>query len=350
MKQNSVKIHNFEIGTDHPCFLIAEAGLSHEGSLGIAHSIIDAATKAGANAVKFQTHLAEFEGTINEKFRVNSFPQDKTRKDYWNRTSFTKNQWKELKDHVEENNLAFLSSAFSEQSVDLLMDIGIRAWKIPSGESNNLPLLEKICTTKLPILLSTGMSYTNEIEKSVSYIKSQNIPLVLYQCSNIYPCPPEKLGLNLIPEFHNKFKIPIGLSDHSGTIFSGLAAKVLGASSLEVHVTFHNSFFGPDVSSSLTFEKFGELVKGIRFLERAINPDFDKDRSADELKETRLLFTKSIVASENTAKGTMLEREHLCFKKPGDGIPSSDYEKLLGKTLSHSINKDQKFTWDMIQK
>lgn len=333
------------VGVGAPCLLIAEVGLAHDGSLGAAHAYIDAAADAGADAVKFQTHIAAEESTPQEQFRVNVFPQDKTRFDYWERTAFTEEQWRELKQHAEARGLVFFSTPFSIAAVSLLRRIGSKGWKIGSGETNNLLLLEAVAAGKEPVLLSTGMSYLHEVDRSVEYLKSQDSPLLLMQCTNIYPCPPEKLGLNLITEYQMRYGVPVGFSDHSGEIFSGLAALALGAKAIEVHVTWHKTCFGPDVKASLTFEQFRELVIGVRFLERALGSSIDKDAMAVEMADVRGMFTKGLVAKGRIETGCRIEKTHLDGRKPCVGIPAAEFEKVIGRVAGRCIEAGEPIHW-----
>lgn len=337
-----------KLSNNSTCFLIAEVGLAHEGSLGMAFSYIDAAAKAGVNAIKFQTHLASEESSNLEKFRLNVFPQDKTRYDYWERTSFNENQWLKLKIYAESKNLIFMSSPFSIAAVNLLRNIGIEAWKIGSGETNNLILLEEIVKDKKPIFLSTGMSFMNEVFESVNFIKSKGSPLTLLQCTNLYPCPPEKLGLDMINEYQSKFGVPVGFSDHSGEIYPAISAYTLGARTIEVHVTFSKQSFGPDVKASLTFEQLSDLVKGIRFLEKSFNNFFDKDVSASELLEMRKNFTKGLFAKSDIKTGEPIHQNHLVTRKPCIGIKSSDYKKVIGKASNQNIKAGEPIYWEYI--
>jgi N,N'-diacetyllegionaminate synthase len=331
------QLNDKSFGEGFPSFIVAEMGLAHDGSLGAAHSFIDAAVDAGANAVKFQTHIADAESTKDEPFRVKIFPQDKTRYDYWRRTEFTEEQWAGLLKHCEDRGVVFLSTPFSIPAAQMLHRIGMKAWKISSGDTNNTPLLELIGSYRQPILLSTGMSYLSEIEKSVDLIRKFDIPLLLYQCTNRYPCPPELLGLRQIPVFREKFGVPVGLSDHSGKVAAGIAATTLGATSLEVHVTWDKRFFGPDVSSSLTFDEFRQLIEGVRFVEKSLNAAYSKDASAESLSEIRGLFTKSVVIARDLSKGAVLGVDDLVFKKPGTGIPAGDYSKVVGRKLKREL-------------
>lgn len=334
------------VGEGAPCFIIAEVGLAHDGSLGTAHAYIDAAADAGADAVKFQTHIAEAESSPQEGFRIKVFPQDKTRYEYWERTAFTEEQWLGLKQHAEEKKLIFLSSPFSNAAVALLRRVGMKAWKIGSGETNNLLMLEEIASQGEPVFLSSGMSYIEELEKSVDLLRSKGSPVMVMQCTSSYPCPPERYGLNMIGEYRRRFGVPVGFSDHSGEIAPGLAAVVLGAKSIEVHVTWSKQCFGPDVKASLTFEQLAELTKGIRLLERSLDNDIDKDALAQEMREMRQLFTKGLVANKPIALGSMLERHHLDARKPCTGVSVSDYQSVLGRVVKRSLSIGEPIVWD----
>jgi len=346
----SFRIGSKEIGRNKPCFVVAEMGLGHEGSLGAAYSFVDAAVDAGADAVKFQTHVAEAEGTERERFRKPMFPQDATRKDYWKRTAFSEEQWRALKRHCDERRILFLSSPFSIEAVRILQRVGVPAWKVPSGETNNTPLLEMLVQLEQPILLSTGMSTFEEIQQAVRIVRTSKRDLLIYQCTNRYPCPPDQIGLNMIQGFKDRFpNVPIGLSDHSGRICTGIAAFVLGAVSIEVHVTFSRKCFGPDVSASITFEELKELVDSLRFLEIALHSPYDKDEQAGNLADVRALFTKSIVARTPIRAGTKITRDMLAFKKPGNGIPAAAYREVVGKTLRSNIDADQELSWSNLK-
>ena len=322
------------------CILVGEVAMAHDGSLGLAHAFIDAIARAGARAVKFQTHLAASEGTAAEPFRVAFSPQDATRRDYWTRTAFPEEQWAGLARHADERGLFFLSSPFSPEAVDLLRRIGVAAWKVPSGETGNLPLLEAMLEDGLPVLLSTGMSPMAEIDAAAARVKESGVPLVVMQCTSAYPCPPEKTGLNLLSVFRERYGCPVGLSDHSGTIYPGLAAAGLGARVLEVHVTLSREMFGPDVKASVTTQELAALAEGIRWIERMKAAPVDKDLEAVGMEPLRRIFTKSLVAARPLAAGTVLDRSMLALKKPGTGIPASGIDGVLGKRLKKPLEQD----------
>jgi N-acetylneuraminate synthase len=328
------------IGAEEPCLIIGEVAQSHDGSLGQAHAYIDAIANTRADAVKFQTHIAAAESTSGEPWRVKFSLQDVSRYDYWKRMEFTEEQWHGLKKHAVERGLQFLSSPFSIEAMELLRRVGVAGWKVGSGEVNNIPMFERMCATELPILISTGMSPLSEIDAAIQRIKGKNLPLVLLQCTSAYPCPPEKVGLNMIPFFRGRYNCPVGLSDHSSTIYPGLAAATLGIQILEVHVTLSREMFGPDVSASLTTAELRQLVEGVRFIEKMMAHPVDKDTIAQEMEPLRRLFTKSVVVRMALPAGTILREEHLTVKKPGTGIPADCLPMLVGRRLRRDVDAD----------
>ncbi len=325
------------------CLIIGEVAQAHDGSLGMAHAYIDSIADAGADAVKFQTHLAHAESTPREPWRIRFSKQDVTRYEYWKRMEFTEAQWHGLREHASQRGILFLSSPFSFEAVELLTRVGVAGWKVASGEVNNAPLLDAMLDTGLPMILSSGMSPWTEIDKAVERVNARNLPLALLQCTTAYPCPAEKIGLNLLSEFRERYGCDVGLSDHSGTIYPGLAAVTLGAKVLEVHVTFSREMFGPDVPASLTTGQLRQLVEGTRFIETSLASPIDKDAAASGLSELRGMFTKSIVARESLDVGTVIEERHLAFKKPGDGMAPERVAEILGRKLKNAVAVDDAF-------
>jgi N-acetylneuraminate synthase len=321
--------------------IVGEVAQAHDGSLGMAHAYIDAIATSGADAVKFQTHIATAESTPAEPWRVKFSQQDVTRYDYWKRIEFTEEQWLGLKKHADEKGLKFLSSPFSVEAVELLTRVGVDAWKIASGEVSNTPMFEHIVATELPVILSSGMSSLSEIDAAVERVKAKKLPITVLQCTSLYPCPPEKIGLNLIPAFRERYDCDVGLSDHSGTIYPGLAAATLGIDLLEVHVALSREMFGPDVPVSLTPTQLLQLVDGVRFIEQMNAHPLDKDALALEMQPLRDLFTKSIVARCDLSAGAVLRQQDLTVKKPGTGIPASELRAVIGRVLRHSVRADQ---------
>jgi len=323
------------------CLVIGEVALTHDGSLGLAHAFVDAIADAGADAVKFQTHIAAAESTPSEPFRVKFSRQDKTRYDYWKRMEFTEEGWRGLAEHARERGILFLSSPFSIQAVDLLERIGVPLWKIASGETSNTTLLDRVLDTRKPVLLSTGMSPLEEIDRAVARVRARHADLGVFQCTTAYPCPPEKIGLNLIPFYRERYGCWVGLSDHSAAIFPGLAGAAMGMDMLEVHVALSREMFGPDVIASITTQELRQLVDGIRFIERMRAHPLDKDASAQETAPLRKLFTRSLVACASLPAGTVIEREHVVIKKPGTGLPPDRLEDVIGRRLARPVTADQ---------
>ncbi len=316
-----------------PCAVIAEIAQAHDGSLGTAHAMIDAAAEAGVDAVKFQTHIAAAESSPHEPWRKKFSPQDDTRFNYWKRMEFSPEQWHGLKNHAAEKNLAFMSSPFSNEAVELLQRVGVAAWKVASGEINNLPMIERICEGGEPVILSTGMSDMDEIATSVDFIRAKNVPVCVLQCTTSYPTKPEQAGVNLLPEFAVAFGIATGLSDHSATIFPPLIAIWLGAQVLEVHLTLTRRAFGPDVAASLTVEEMAELVRGVRYVEAMRDNPVDKTRPGAGIAGMREIFMKSLVLLRDMRAGEVITADDLAARKPGTGIPASRYQDIIGRSL-----------------
>ena len=323
------------------CLIIGEVALTHDGSLGLAHAFVDAIAHAGADAVKFQTHIASAESTPSEPFRVKFSRQDTRRYDYWKRMEFTEEGWRGLAEHARERGILFLSSPFSLEAVDMLERIGVPLWKIASGETSNAALLDRILDTGQPVLLSTGMSPIEEIDGAVARVRARNVEVGVFQCTTAYPCPPEKIGLNLIPFYRERYGCWVGLSDHSATIYPGLAGAALGLDMLEVHVALSREMFGPDVIASVTSDELRQLVEGIRFIERMRTHPLDKDACAQETAPLRKLFTRSLVASADLPAGTVIAREHVTVKKPGTGLSPDRLEEIIGRRLARAVTADQ---------
>lgn len=323
------------------CVVLGEIAQAHDGSLNLAHAYVDAIAAAGADGVKFQTHIAAAESTPAEPWRVQFSQQDASRYDYWRRMEFSEDQWDSLRRHAEDRGLLFLSSAFSVEAVHLLRRVGVAAWKIASGELDNPVVFEAIGDSDLPVLLSTGMSPWDQIDTAVAWLQARGSDFAVLQCTSAYPCPPERVGLNLLAEFRARYRCPVGLSDHSGTIYPGLAAAALGAELVEVHVTLSRELPGPDVPVSVTISEFRQLVDGVRFLERARAHPVNKNEVAQELAPMRQLFTKSVVARTDLAAGTVLRAEHLAVKKPGGGLAASRLSDLIGSRLLRSVAADE---------
>ena len=341
-----VSIHGRAVGFPHSAFLIAEVSQNHDGSLGMAHAYIDAAAQAGADAIKFQTHIAAAESTQDEPFRIQFSRQDATRYAYWKRMEFSPEQWAGLASHARETGLVFLSSPFSVAAVHLLQRLGVKAWKVGSGELKSPDLLGAILEAGGPMLLSTGMSSWAEIGSNLKHLQTNGADVALFQCTSKYPTPLEQVGLNVLSEMRARYDVPVGLSDHSGTPFPALAALARGCDLLELHVTFDRRLFGPDVPASVTFEEF-QLIRAARdSFERMDTHPVDKDAMATELGPMRAMFGKSLALVSDLPAGERLGREHVTLKKPATGIPPSRLNEVIGRRLARDVSSERLLTWD----
>ena len=324
-----------------PCTIIAEVAQAHDGSLGMAHAFIDAAARAGATAIKFQTHIAEAESTPAEPWRTRFSQQDDRRFDYWKRMEFSPAHWAGLKAHADDAKLLFLSSPFSPAAVALLRRTGVAAWKVASGELTNLPMITEMARDGIPMLLSTGMSAFDEIDTAVAIAREHRAPLAVFQCTTRYPSPPEAIGLNVLDDIRARYGCAAGLSDHSGTIFPALAAAAAHqAEVIEVHLTLSREMFGPDVVASVTTAELAQLCAGVRFIERMRAAPMNKSGLDPALQPMREIFFKSVVALSDLASGTVLAPEMLGVKKPGTGIRPARLESLIGMRLTRAVAAD----------
>ncbi len=331
---------NWFDGNKDEVLVIGEIAQAHDGSLGSAHAYIDAVADAGADVVKFQTHIASSESTLQEPWRVKFSYEDNLRYDYWKRMQFTEEQWKGLKEHAEERGLVFLSTPFSVDAAKMLDRLGMTIWKISSGEVSDPWLLEFILSTKKPIIFSTGMSTEADIDCYAENLVSHKARFALLQCTTNYPVVPEKVGLNVLELFLAKYPI-VGLSDHSGEMWPSLSAVTMGAKIIEVHVCLSKYDFGPDVPASLTQEKFAEMVRGIRYISKMKNNPVDKDTVSSELARSSRIFAKSVCAKVPISSGTTLTREMLALKKPANGIPAKEVESVIGRTVNRDFGIDE---------
>lgn len=324
---------------DRP-LVVAEVAQAHDGSLGTAHAFVDAVARAGADAVKFQTHLAHAESTRDEPWRVRFSPQDATRYEYWERMAFTDEQWAGLRRHAADAGLAFVSSPFSLEAVALLDAIGADALKVASGEVPNLDLVAACGATGRPVVLSSGMSPLAELDAAVDRLRGTGAPFAVLQCASSYPCPPEEVGLDQLAALRARYGVEVGLSDHSGTIYPSLAAVALGARVLEVHVTLSREAFGPDVASSVTTTELAQLTEGARFIATALAHPVDKDVAAAARADLRTVFTRSLVVATDLGEGHELVAADLLAKKPGGGLPPDARDRLVGRRLRRPLAAD----------
>ena len=330
------------VGAGAPVFVIAEIGNTHEGSFGQVQALMTVAAECGAHAVKLQTHLAEAETVEGAPFPPYFRPAE-TRRAYYRRIAFDDSQYRDLSQLAASLGVVLLSSPFSAEAVDALDAVGISAYKVPSGEVTNLPYLDYLARTKKPVLLSSGMSSWEELDRAVETIRRHHDQIVVLQCTSVYPCPYERVGLNVLSEMAVRYDSLVGLSDHTLTMSAALAAVTLGACVIEKHFTLSKRMYGPDSAFSLEPQAFGEMTRGIREIEIALQHPVDKNDLGD-LAEMKTVFEKSIVAARDLPLGTILGSDDLTTKKPGTGLAPRLLPQLIGRRTACFVRKDTLLT------
>jgi N-acetylneuraminate synthase len=331
----TLQVADRTLGAGHPALVIAEIGNNHDGSIGQARALIEAAAEAGADAVKFQTHIAEAE-------MLPSTPTpphfDEPRFLFTKRMELTEDQHRALQAHGLDRGLLFFSSPFSVAAVELLERLDPPLYKVASGEVTNPPLLRAIAATGKPVLVSTGMSGTEEIERAVALLREHGAPLALLQCTSTYPCPPEQINLRAMDLLGERFDCPVGLSDHTPDIHTSIAAVARGAVAVEKHFTLSKRLYGPDHHSSLVPEELARLVDGVRQVEAALgSPEKRRDPALDPARAT---FEKSVVTASAVAEGAILDERALTTKRPGTGIPAARINEVLGRRAVRALEAD----------
>jgi N-acetylneuraminate synthase len=314
--------------------ILAEVGSVHDGSFGNAGRLIAAAAGCGADAVKFQTHIAQAE-TLPDAPMPPYF-KGEPRLQYFERTGFSLEQWRGLKAQCEEQEVEFISSPFSLEAVELLEAAGVARYKIPSGEVTNLPLLAAVAATGKPVILSSGMSSWAELDQAVEALRRGTGELTVLQCTSEYPCPYEEVGLNVMLEMRERYGLPVGLSDHTLTSYACLAAVTLGATVIEKHFTFSRLMYGSDAAHSMEPMEFADLVKGVRAVETMLASPVDKDR-VERFSQMKLIFQKSVVSLTPIAAGQVLTAATLGVKKPGTGLAPARLAEIIGLTAARDI-------------
>jgi len=317
--------------------IIAEAGINHNGDFDKAIQLVDAALVAGADCIKFQCHIAEA-----EMLRV-----DERLWDIIKRCEFTEAEERKIKSYCEEKGIIYLSTPFSREAADRLNDMGVTAFKIGSGECNNLPLLEHVAKFGKPIFLSTGMNDMESIRKSVSLVQIYGVPLVLMHCTSMYPTPYDKVRLGVITQFIKEFQVPVGLSDHSIGVYTCLGAVALGACVLEKHFTVSRDWAGPDNSISIEPDELEYLVKGVKAICAALGGT--KEILPEEKPVIDFAYA-SVVTIKEIKKGECFSLDNIWVKRPGTGeILAKDLNTVLGKKATRDLDKDIQVSYSDIE-
>lgn len=336
-----------QIGDTNPCFIIAEAGVNHNGSVDLAKELIDVAKDAGADAVKFQTFKAE--DLVTEKaekadYQRHTTAPDESQYQMLKNLELSHQDFRTLSQYARKKEIVFLSTPFDQASVDLLDGTGMAAFKIPSGEITNIPLLRYVARKKKPILLSTGMSTLGEVEEAVNCLQNQgNSEIVLFHCLTQYPAPIEDANLQAMQTLHCSFKLPVGFSDHTPGIVASIAAVALGACIIEKHFTLDKAMPGPDHSASLEPHELKAMVDGIRDVERAMGNGLKSPTPAEQI--IKRTIRKSIVAAKEIPSGAVIDESMLAIKRPGTGIEPKYWNDILGKRTRISIPRDHLIRW-----
>jgi N,N'-diacetyllegionaminate synthase len=331
----AVQIAGRELGPR--VFVIAEIGNNHNGDVDLAEQLIEAAAETGADAVKFQTHIA-----AAEMLPTTPTPPhfDEPRWEFTKRMELSKDDHLRLKAYATERGLVFFSSPFSVEAVELLEEVDVPAYKIASGELTNPPLLEAVAATAKPVLLSSGMSGIEDVERAARILRADGSDLLVLQCTSNYPCPPELVNLRAMTAMGERLDAPYGLSDHTADIYTSIAAVALGAVAVEKHFTLDKAAYGPDHHASLTPDELRRLVEGVRQVELAMGTGIkERDPALDPARAT---FEKSIVARIAIPEGAVLEREMLTTKRPGDGISALRLEEIVGRRAARALEPDHK--------
>lgn len=318
--------------------IIAEIGMNHDGSLDRAKQLISAASECEANVAKFQTHIASVE-TLRDAPPPPYFTAE-PRYEYFERTAFKLGEWRKLKEYCDEKGVEFLSSPFSIEAVELLERVDVSRYKIPSGEVTHLSLVERISKTGKPVLLSSGMSSWRELDEAVNTVLRYHNKLTVLQCTSEYPCPLEQVGLNVMLEMKERYKFPVGLSDHTLTNHAAFSAVTLGASVVEKHFTLSRNIYGSDAKHSLEPPEFTELVQGIRAIEKIITSPVDKN-NVERFRVMKQTFEKSLVSQVEIPKGAVITDAIIGIKKPGIGLPARRYKEVLGRRTTRRIPANQ---------
>ncbi len=319
--------------------IIVEIGNMHEGSLGIAFGFIDMVAASGAEIVKFQMHLSEFEGTADEPFRVNFSKQDRTRKEYWDRVNFTDDGWREISDYAEGKGLEFMCTPFSIEAAKKLMRFtSVKRWKVGSGDAVNFPLIDFLAQTELPLIISTGLVSWEEIVLLKERLKRLGAwnRTTLMHCVSEYPTPIEHSSLDLIDRL-STLGCRVGLSDHSGNQWVPAFGLTKGITLLEIHFTPDRNFFGPDVTSSLLPDEIANLVEFNKIVSRLEGGGLSKEELYLNAEQTRYLFRKGIYWATDMSVGDVCNIENISFLKPLMGIDSMDFESILGKKVTRAV-------------
>ena len=349
---NSIRVGSKKVGENEPVYIIAEAGVNHNGSIEKAKKLIDIALKIKADAIKFQTFNTDKLLLKNAEKPEYQKKQDIKESQYnmLKKLELTKNDHFILNDYARDNNIDFLSTPYDYNSVDFLVSLGVSAIKLSSIEIVNHPFIDYVISKKIPIILSNGLSTEGEIKDVIELFKKRNSlgNLVLLHCHFNYPTKYENVNLRVMSSLREKYGILVGFSDHTPDLLAPIVATAMGASVIEKHFTLDNTLPGPDHSSSLNPNNFEKMIKKIRDAETILGSSI---RKRTEAENQNLISRRSIIIRNDMLEGQIITEDNLIAMRPGDGVwPTyENYEKIIGKKVKHFVKKNTKFSWDMIQ-
>ncbi len=346
-----IKIESKLIGEGKPCFIIAEAGVNHNGEFRLAKRLIDVAKKAGADAVKFQTFKAESlvtKSTEMADYQKRNIGKKESQFKMLKKLELAQEDFLRLKRYADSKKILFLSTPYDKESVDILKKLRVPAFKISSADITNYPLLVYVAKKNLPIILSTGMSTLAEVEEAINVIKGAgNEKLILLHCTFNYPTKMEEVNLRAIKTLWQAFQIPVGYSDHTMGLEVPTAALALGAVVIEKHFTLDRNLPGPDHKASLEPDELKEMIEKIRNIEMALGSPI-KSPTKSEIAN-RKISRRSIVAKTFIPKGEKITAQMLSVKRPGTGISPKYFRKIIGGRALQNIRSDELISWGKIK-
>jgi len=346
-----VQIGSRAVGEGQPCYVIAEAGVNHNGDLGLARKLVEAAAEAGADAVKFQTfRAAALASTQAEKavYQKAATGAGETQRAMLERLELPDEAFRELKAHAERCGITFLSTPFDTESARLLIELGVSAFKVSSGDLATHPLLRQLAETGKGILLSTGMAYLGEVEEALAAIRDAGpSPVILLHCVSGYPAEPAAANLRAMETMARAFAVPVGFSDHTLGTNVAMAAVALGACVVEKHVTVDRGLPGPDHAASLEPAEFRAMVRGIRNVEAALGDGWKMPQPGEA--DARAVARRSLVVVRPVAAGAVLTAADLAILRPGTGLQPRLLDLVLGRRTRRDISVGTLLAWSDLE-
>lgn len=346
----TIELSGRRIGEGEPAFIIAEIGVNHNGDTEMAFRLIDMAVEAGADCVKFQaftTELCESKNALKPDY-FSGRDRGASKAELSRKWELDRRQFEEIIRYCRDKGTVFLSMVADFRALDMLLEAGAEALKVGSSDTVNVPLLERVGRTRLPVILSTGISTMRDVELAVEVLNDNGTTgLALMQCTSQYPAPPGEVNLNVMREYEKRFGCPAGLSDHTRGIHIPVAAVAIGAKMVEKHFTLSRNLPGVDHAASIEPAEMREMVLNIRDVEAALGSDAKEVQPSE--REHLLTMRKSLVMARDAAAGEVLSREDVLVKRPGGGLLPQDIARVAGKRLKKALAEDDMLTWDALE-